>query len=180
VIIFFLWFTTLVEHIHSPKPPKPYIPNLDQIHISHRTRDDEIERRIRPPVIPLPSCLPSADDANVSAILLQHGVISKFAREQVSDQDIARLLPGQWLNDEVINFYGAMILARSEGSKENPASQRNGKTAKKATFLDAHYFSSFFWSKLTKEGYEKGRLAKWTKKVCIGVRVSFVLVNNMI
>jgi sentrin-specific protease 1 len=113
----------------------------------------------------LPSCLPPADDAKVSALLYQTGVISKVAREQVSDQDISRLLPGQWLNDEIINFYGAMILARSEGSKENPGSQRNGKTTKKTTFLDVHYFSSFFWSKLTKEGYENGRLAKWTKKV---------------
>jgi sentrin-specific protease 1 len=60
-----------------------------------------------------------------------------------------------------------MILARSEASKENPGSQRNGKTTKKARFLDVHYFSSFFWSKLTKEGYEKGRLAKWTKKIDI-------------
>ena len=137
---------------------------MDQLHISHRTRDDEIERRIRP-VAQLPSRLPAADDINVSAILLQHGVISKFAREQVSDQDIARLLPGQWLNDEIVNFYGAMILARSEGSKENPGSQVNGKMTKRAAFLDAHYFSSFFWSKLIKEGYEKGRLAKWTKKV---------------
>ena len=93
----------------------------------------------------------------------------------MSDQDIARLLPGQWLNDEVINFYGAMILARSEGSKENPGSKKNGKTTKKATFLDAHYFSSFFWSKLTKEGYEKGRLAKWTKKVCIYLHKFFFL-----
>lgn len=146
---------------------------MDQLHISHRTRDDEIERRIRPPVPPLPSSLPPADDAKVSAILMQNGVISKFAREQVSNQDIARLLPGQWLNDEVINFYGAMILGRSEGSKENPSSQKNGKSTKKATFLDVHYFSSFFWSKLTREGYEKGRLAKWTKKVCIHVGVFF-------
>lgn len=158
----------LVEHPCSPRPPKPYIPNLDQLYISHRNRDDEIERRIRP-ITPLPSCLPPAEDANVSALLLQHGVISKFAREQVSDQDIARLLPGQWLNDEVINFYGAMILARSEGRKENPGAQRIGKATKKVTFLDAHYFSSFFWSKLTQEGYEKGRLAKWTKKVCVYV-----------
>jgi len=152
--------------LNSPGPAKPYIPNLDQLQVSHRTRDDEIERRIRP-VISLPSCLPPADDAKVTALLSQNGVISKVAREQVSDQDISRLLPSQWLNDEVINFYGAMILARSEGSKENPGSQRNGKTTKKARLLDVHYFSSFFWSKLTKEGYERGRLAKWTKKIDI-------------
>jgi sentrin-specific protease 1 len=96
-------------------------------------------------------------------------VISKFAREQVSDQDISRLHPGQWLNDEIINFYGAMILGRSEGSKENPAPQANGKKLPKKILLNVYYLSSFFWSKLSTDGYEKGRLAKWTKKVSFSI-----------
>lgn len=78
----------------------------------------------------------------------------------MNDQDLSRLKPGQWLNDEIVNFYGAMILGRSEGCKENPG--KGGANGKKA--LNVHYFSTFFWSKL-KEGYEKSRLAKWTKKV---------------
>jgi len=98
----------------------------------------------------------------VDAILRKPGVVAKFAREQVSDVDISRLYPGQWLNDEIINFYGAMILARSEANKEN--AQAIGKR-EGSNLLDVHYFSSFFWAKLTKEGYERGRLAKWTKKV---------------
>lgn len=97
----------------------------------------------------------------------KRGIVSKYAREQVTDQDLLRLRPRQWLNDEIINFYGAMILGRSEGSKENPAV--NGVAANKKPqinkSLNVHYFSTFFWSKLEKEGYEKGRLAKWTKKV---------------
>jgi Ulp1 family protease len=80
------------------------------------------------------------------------------------DTDIARLQPCQWLNDEIINFYGAMILGRSEGSKENPAI--NGVAHGRRKPLNVHYFSTFFWSKLWNEGYEKARLAKWTKKVC--------------
>lgn len=63
------------------------------------------------------------------------------------------MLPCQWLNDEIINFYGAMILERAQNNKENDK------------FLKVHYFSSFFWSKLKSAGYEKGRLAKWTKAV---------------
>ncbi|KAF8168307.1 hypothetical protein B0H34DRAFT_816038 [Crassisporium funariophilum] len=128
--------------------------------------DDAIERRLRPKPLPLPSNLPPEDEANVNALLRKNGVISKFAREQVSDQDISRLRPGQWLNDEIINFYGAMILSRSEGNKENPGPQVNKKKGKQK-LLDVHYFSSFFWAKLTKEGYEKGRLSKWTKKLDI-------------
>ena len=86
----------------------------------------------------------------------------------MSDQDISRLHPGQWLNDEIINFYGAMILGRSEASKENPAPpQANGKKMTKKALLSVHYFSSFFWSKLVNEGYDKGRLAKWTKRVSL-------------
>lgn len=89
-------------------------------------------------------------------------MVAKHAREQVSDRDLSRLRPGQWLNDEIINFYGSMILSRSEESRENPAIT-NG--AVKGKPLNAHYFSTFFWSKLKGEGYEKGRMAKWTKKV---------------
>jgi sentrin-specific protease 1 len=61
------------------------------------------------------------------------------------------------LNDEIINFYGAMILTRSESNRDPTAKRK---------MLDVHYFSTFFWPKLKNEGYEQGRLAKWTKKVC--------------
>lgn len=126
-----------------------------------RTKNAEIEQRIRPTRPPLPSSLPPADDAQVDALLGRRGTISKFAREQVADQDLRRLRPHQWLNDEIINFYGALILARAEGSKENTTV----KAAGHGKPLNAHWFSTFFWTKLQGDGYEKGRLAKWTKKV---------------
>lgn len=58
-------------------------------------------------------------------------------------------------------------MGRSDGCKENPSvnGAANGKNKNKP--LNVHYFSTFFWSKLEKEGYEKGRLAKWTKKVSV-------------
>ncbi|KAF8971539.1 hypothetical protein BDZ97DRAFT_1753332 [Flammula alnicola] len=152
--------------LNSPKPPKPFVPTLEQLQLQYRAKDDDIERRIRPPVPPLPSSLPPDDESAVNDILRRRGVVSKFAKEQVSQQDLSRLQPGQWLNDEVINFYGAMLLGRSEGSKENPGSQANGRKSKKIP-LNIHYFSSFFWTKLTQEGYDRGRLAKWTKRIDI-------------
>jgi len=103
--------------------------------------------------------LPAEADGQVASILARRGVVSKYAREQVNDQDLARLKPSQWLNDEIVNFYGAMILGRSDDGKENTAQGVNGKK-----LLNVHYFSTFFWLKL-KEGYDKSRLAKWTKKV---------------
>lgn len=147
---------------HRPKPPKPWLPTFEQLQISARVKDEKIEQRLRPKRKPLPSSLSSQDDAKVDSLLKSRGVIAKHAREQVSDKDLSRLRPAQWLNDEIMNFYGSMIMSRAEGAKENPT-VTNGATQGKP--LNAHYFSTFFWSKLTVEGYEKGRLAKWTKKV---------------
>lgn len=63
-----------------------------------------------------------------------------------------------------------MIVERAAGaqaSKEN----KPGKP------LDVHYFSTFFWEKL-QSGYEKGRLAKWTKKVDIFAKDILLLAVN--
>lgn len=139
----------------SPPPPLPFSSVLDKLREDARKKDEAIEQRLRPP-----KALPSELENEVRALLNKRGVISKIAREQVNDKDISRLRPAQWLNDEIINFYGAMILARSEARAQRP--QVNGMKHKK--ILDVHYFSTFFWSKLVSEGYERARLAKWTKK----------------
>lgn len=141
---------------HRPRPA-PFTPTLDQLKLAQRRKNQLAEELLRPKLKP-PHPLTPAEETQVEAILKKRGVISKCAREQVSDQDIARLYPCQWLNDEIINFYGAMLLQRSEDCKENPPKGKN-------TFLKVHYFSTFFWPKLKDEGYDKGRLAKWTKKV---------------
>lgn len=86
--------------------------------------------------------------------LQKRGTVGKVAREQVSDKDLARLKPAQWLNDEVINFYGALLMARSEEAQKG-----------KGKALNIHYFNTFFFAKLEDPGYEKARVGKWTKKV---------------
>ncbi|EEB89566.1 hypothetical protein MPER_12319 [Moniliophthora perniciosa FA553] len=155
------------QALSGPKPPSPFSPTLEQLRIKERARDEEIEQRLRPKRVPLPSSLSPEDDVQVDMLLKKRGVISKYAREQVSDQDIVRLKPRTWLNDEVINFYGALILGRSEQYQENKENQKANGVAGAKKSLNVHYFSTFFWTKLQKEGYEKGRLAKWTKKVDI-------------
>ncbi len=135
---------------------------MEQLRINRLRVDEEIEDRLRPKRKPLPASLPPEDEAAVDAFFRQRGVIAKCAKEQVSNEDIMRLRPAQWLNDEIINFYGQMILSRSEDSKENPG---NGMAKGRKKPLNAHYFSTFFWAKLKGQGYEKARLAKWTKKV---------------
>lgn len=136
--------------------PKPvvYTPSLSRLRATQEELSAQIDARIRPKRPSLPDSLPPEDEAEVDALFRKRGVISKCVREQVSDKDLSRLRPAQWLNDEIINFYGQMIMNRADEGKEN----RDG-------VWDAHYFSTFFWTKLKNEGYEKGRLAKWTKKV---------------
>ncbi|KAF9459469.1 cysteine proteinase, partial [Collybia nuda] len=147
--------------LNEPRPPQPFQPSLDQLRLSQRSKDEDIEQLLRPKRVP-PTPLPPEADAQVNLLLNKRGIVSKFARESVNDQDLSRLKPGQWLNDEIVNFYGAMILGRSEECKENPGKWcESGDKA-----LSVHYFSTFFWTKL-KEGYEKSRLAKWTKKIDI-------------
>ncbi|CAL1696467.1 unnamed protein product [Somion occarium] len=161
----------------SPPPPKPFTPTLELLRVLHKAKDEEIEKRLHP-VIELPPSLPPEEEAEVDRLIRKRGVIAKCGREQVSDKDISRLLPNQWLNDEIINFYGQMILSRSEGSKENPAV--NGVVKGRRKPLNVHYFNTFFWSKLKGEGYEKARLAKWTKKIDIFTKDAILIpINHM-
>ncbi|PPQ63528.1 hypothetical protein CVT24_004756 [Panaeolus cyanescens] len=156
--------------LNSPRPPKPYIPAIEELEVRRKKKVAELDSRLAIPSIP--SALPPVDDQEVTSLLKKRGVISKFAREQVSDTDLRRLGPGQWLNDELINFYGALILSKSEALLQEAK-------AKKGKALDIHYFSTFFWSKLVNEGYEKGRLAKWTKKIDIFAKdVILIPVNH--
>lgn len=141
-----------------PRPPGPFVPTYEQLKLRDRTKDAAIEQRLRPK---FPTSLPPDAEAAVDAFFKKRGQVSKYAREAVSAEDIKRLQPMSWLNDEIINFYGAMILGRSEACKENQP---------KGGPLDVHYFNTFFFQKLEKEGYEAARLAKWTKKV--GVKLA--------
>ncbi|KAI0252627.1 hypothetical protein BJV78DRAFT_325309 [Lactifluus subvellereus] len=149
------------ETLNSPKPPPPFIPSLEQLRIARRDKDAEINSRLRGP--PLPASLSPEDDAEVARVLKKRGVVAKLPRLQVTDADLSRLQPGTWLNDEIINFYGQLILERSEAHPKNK-SVKNGARSEKCTVLNVHYFNSFFFEKLASEGYEKARLGKWTKK----------------
>ncbi|KAH9996589.1 hypothetical protein BJV77DRAFT_1088097 [Russula vinacea] len=133
-----------------PKPPPPFIPSFEQLRIARRDRDAEINSRLRGP--PLPDFLSPEDDAEVSRLLKKRGVIAKVARLQLTDADIGRLKPGTWLNDE-----------RSDANPRIKA-MKNGARYGKNTILNVHYFNSFFFEKLSQEGYEKARLANGQKK----------------
>lgn len=100
-----------------------------------------------------------ADFVKVRSALQNPSFSAKCLREEVKAPDLRRLKSGQWLNDEVINFYGALLQKRADDSLEGKGPKRK-----------VHYFSSFFYKKLSEEGYEKGRLKRWAKKVSVAPR----------
>ncbi|KAG0245484.1 SUMO1 sentrin specific peptidase 1 [Actinomortierella wolfii] len=79
-----------------------------------------------------------------------YGPVAEGFNVTITKNDIRTLRPGEWLNDEVINFYGNLIMARSNASNTLPK---------------VHVFSTFFYKTLSENGYDKVR--RWTKKTNI-------------
>ncbi|XP_076871674.1 sentrin-specific protease 2 [Brachyhypopomus gauderio] len=85
----------------------------------------------------------------VSAALAQRDpnlVLSSAFKLRITQRDLATLQEGSWLNDEVINFYLNLVMARSE------------QTGRKV-----YCFSTFFFPKLLSGGHPAVR--RWTKAV---------------
>lgn len=81
---------------------------------------------------------------------LNQVMVNKF-NITIIREDLQRLRPGQWLNDEVINFYIELL---SEKANSNPRTR--------CLFFNTHFFSL-----LTRTGFAYNRIAKWTKSVDI-------------
>ena len=103
----------------------------------------------------LPSALPARAEAQVQQVLVQRGVIASMTGAQVEAHDIAKLRPGQCLNDEVINFYGQLIQQRANQAAPQPGDA--------SPCWAVHVFSSFFWQNLTTRGYAGVR--RWSRRV---------------
>lgn len=118
--------------------------------------------------------------SQVDALLSDRSRINICNKITVKYPDLILLRPRTWLNDEVMNYYCAMIkeaadarlaLADKWGKERNldPIKARRQWVGPKGELaLDIHAFSTFFFAKLEEPnvGYEKGRLNRWTKKVC--------------
>ncbi|KAL7747467.1 hypothetical protein RI367_007223 [Sorochytrium milnesiophthora] len=131
-------------------------------HFLKRARCEEAEferklQRLRDSARRTPGNFPPMSDDMLAQV--QHIFQASASTQVLADSfnimirlhDIGTLLPRQWLNDEVINFYGNMIMQRAA---QNPDK-----------YPDLHYFNSFFYSSLRDQGYQKVR--RWTKKVDI-------------
>ena len=80
---------------------------------------------------------------------------SDHKNQSVELRDINTLVGASWLNDEVINMYLAMVQSRNE---EAAAAKTHG------SYKDVYPMSTFFYQKLAEQGYEKAKLARWTKR----------------
>ncbi|KCV71421.1 sentrin-specific protease 1 [Fonticula alba] len=82
----------------------------------------------------------------------QGGVLASRFNVDITRQDVLTLKGTSWLNDEVINFYGQLIMERAGNA------QAHGLPS-------VHWFSTFFYSTLAKDGY--ARVRRWTRRVDI-------------
>lgn len=77
--------------------------------------------------------------------------LAKLDGIQIQPSDIQKLLPKTWLNDEIINFYGSLIMHRSRTA-----------TATSPPLPKVYYFNSFFYPALEKNGWDG--VKRWTRK----------------
>lgn len=77
----------------------------------------------------------------------QDEVLSSAFNINITRKDIQSLKGLNWLNDEIINFYMNLVATNAKG-------------------LNAYPFTTFFYPKLIKEGYNNA-LKRWTRKVDI-------------
>ncbi|KAJ2785734.1 hypothetical protein GGI15_001826 [Coemansia interrupta] len=91
--------------------------------------------------------LPSDADAVIKKAL-SPGFATELNNTPVASRDMNTLLPGTWLNDEVINFYMQLIISRSDKVSGLPS---------------VHAFNTFFYSTLRDSGY--ARVRRWTRRV---------------
>ncbi|OCF33153.1 hypothetical protein I316_05198 [Kwoniella heveanensis BCC8398] len=121
-------------------------------------KEAEIVKRLQPK---LPDSLSPEQEAKVKHHLSNGTFKASIKTAEVTANSLRRLKPSTWLDDEVMNFYCAMMTERAaaDGAKR------------------VHNMNSFFFAKLEKTGYQSVR--RWTKKVDIFALDYFVFPINM-
>ncbi|WVF66306.1 hypothetical protein IAT40_001046 [Kwoniella sp. CBS 6097] len=121
-------------------------------------KDEEIAQKLKPRV---PTSLAPEQEAKVNQHLGNPQFKASIKTAEVSGNSLRRLRPSTWLDDEVMNFYCAMMTERAaaDGKKK------------------VHNMNSFFFAKLETTGYQSVR--RWTKKVDIFALDYFVFPINI-
>ncbi|WVQ93927.1 hypothetical protein IAU59_001005 [Kwoniella sp. CBS 9459] len=121
-------------------------------------KEAEIAKKLKPQV---PEGLSSGQEAKVKQHLTNATFKASTKTAEITANSLRRLKPSTWLDDEVMNFYCAMMTDR--------AAADGGKKV--------HNMNSFFFAKLQASGYQSVR--RWTKKVDIFALDYFVFPINM-
>ncbi|WWC85688.1 uncharacterized protein L201_000554 [Kwoniella dendrophila CBS 6074] len=106
-------------------------------------KEREIEAKLKKPKVP--TSLSPDQEAKVSNDLNDPRFTARIPKAQCDAKNIRRLKPTTWLDDEIMNFYGEMMVERS-----------------KSIGRKIHFFNSFFYQKLSENGYDS--VKRWGKK----------------
>lgn len=148
-----------------------------------RSEREARERRLRGVLgrQPFPARLSDEQEASVQTALQERGLKVSVPGAQVTAHDLGKLRPRQWLNDESINFYGALLMQRSQRAVEK-RKEALGAGALKVpmelrAYWDVHFFNSFFYEKVSAQGH-KG-VARWTRRVDVFAKDKVVFPVNL-
>ncbi|UZJ53816.1 hypothetical protein CBS101457_003136 [Exobasidium rhododendri] len=151
---------------------------------------------------PLPANLSPEQEEIVRQTFKRQGKIAQLVGAAVEARDISKMRDGQWLNDEVINFYSKLLLLRSDEAVKKRAAARDAKKRlgtglysndeerrmsdillvrdAKRTWngvWNVWTFTSFFYEKLSTGGYSGVR--QWTRKVDVFTKDIILLPINI-
>ncbi|RLN89587.1 hypothetical protein BBJ28_00008512 [Nothophytophthora sp. Chile5] len=112
---------------------------------------DEEEEKSRKRELP-PELLEIVEDA-LHGGPMEQVLIQKY-NVDITRRHLQCLLPIQWLNDEVINFYFQLMNDRDEALVEAGVLEKR-----------SHFFNSFFYTKVSEKGYNFVNVRRWTRKV---------------
>lgn len=78
--------------------------------------------------------------------------------QEITRGDLRSLKPGEWLNDEVINFYIGLVNER--------AKERSMQLGSPRIFC----YGTFFYTKLAdKKGYDYNKIKRWSKRAKVKI-----------
>ena len=83
----------------------------------------------------------------------QEEVLTRFKSIDINREKMSCLNDGIWLNDEVINMYTEILRARTALA---------GK-------VSCHFFNTFFYSKLSENGFNFRNVERWTKRAKVDI-----------
>jgi hypothetical protein len=94
-----------------------------------------------------------------------NAVVVENSFGKLSGRDIHRLRKGEWLNDELINYY--LLMLRERSHHPDKYSKKPHTKSSKKNLPKTHAFNTFFYQLLSTRGYSAVR--RWTKKAKVNL-----------